>query len=142
MVQPTGLHPEAPRFLAAEPQLFVTDIGRSCAFFEDLGFSVAFLHGEPPFYAQVRRGEGALNLRRVVCPPFEAAFREREPDALSATLLVDDAAGLFQDYVLEGTIASHQELRTEPWGARTFIVADPDGNLIAFADGGDPSTAP
>ncbi|WP_027146784.1 hypothetical protein [Mesorhizobium sp. WSM3626] len=24
-------------------------------------------------------------------------------------------------------------LRTEPWGSRTFIVGDPDGNLIAFA---------
>jgi len=27
----------------------------------------------------------------------------------------------------------HQELKTEPWGARTFIVKDPDGNLILFA---------
>jgi len=26
-----------------------------------------------------------------------------------------------------------QQLRTEPWGARTFIVADPDGNLVLFA---------
>ncbi|WP_376774795.1 hypothetical protein [Mesorhizobium silamurunense] len=24
----------------------------------------------------------------------------------------------------------------EPWGARTFIVQDPDGNLICFAGGG------
>ncbi|WP_407045994.1 VOC family protein [Mesorhizobium abyssinicae] len=29
----------------------------------------------------------------------------------------------------------HQTLRTEPWGARTFIVSDPDGNLICFATG-------
>ena len=27
----------------------------------------------------------------------------------------------------------HQTLRTEPWGARTFIIRDPDGNLVAFA---------
>ncbi|WP_435528297.1 hypothetical protein [Mesorhizobium abyssinicae] len=26
-------------------------------------------------------------------------------------------------------------MRTEPWGARTFIVSDPDGNLICFATG-------
>jgi len=26
-----------------------------------------------------------------------------------------------------------QTLRNEPWGARTFIVRDPDGNLILFA---------
>jgi hypothetical protein len=24
-------------------------------------------------------------------------------------------------------------LKEEPWGARTFIVLDPDGNLILFA---------
>jgi uncharacterized glyoxalase superfamily protein PhnB len=27
----------------------------------------------------------------------------------------------------------HQPLKPEPWGARTFIVRDPDGNLILFA---------
>jgi uncharacterized glyoxalase superfamily protein PhnB len=31
----------------------------------------------------------------------------------------------------------HQTLRTEPWGARTFIVRDPEGNLILFAGRGD-----
>jgi hypothetical protein len=30
-------------------------------------------------------------------------------------------------------VSFHQTLRTEPWGARTFIVKDVDGNLIAFA---------
>jgi hypothetical protein len=30
----------------------------------------------------------------------------------------------------------HQLLKTEAWGARNFIVADPDGNLIAFSGGG------
>jgi uncharacterized glyoxalase superfamily protein PhnB len=26
----------------------------------------------------------------------------------------------------------HQTLKKEPWGARTFIVQEPDGNLILF----------
>ena len=26
-----------------------------------------------------------------------------------------------------------QTLRREPWGAKTFIVKDPDGNLLLFA---------
>jgi hypothetical protein len=30
----------------------------------------------------------------------------------------------------------HQTLKSEPWGARTFIVRDPDGNLILFSGGG------
>ena len=29
-----------------------------------------------------------------------------------------------------------QTLKTEPWGARTFIVRDPDGNLVLFAGPG------
>jgi hypothetical protein len=33
-------------------------------------------------------------------------------------------------------VSFHQSLRTEPWGARTFIVQDPDGNLIAFSGSG------
>jgi NAD(P)-dependent dehydrogenase (short-subunit alcohol dehydrogenase family) len=28
-----------------------------------------------------------------------------------------------------------QPLRSEPWGARTFVVRDPDGNLLLFAHG-------
>ena len=45
-----------PTLLAAEPQLFVADIAVSCAFYtRQLGFSVAFTYGEPPFYAQVVR---------------------------------------------------------------------------------------
>jgi len=33
-----------------------------------------------------------------------------------------------------------QKLKKEPWGARTFIVPDPDGNLILFA--GPPIESP
>src|SRR5262249_11811560 len=43
-----------PTITAAEPQLFVTDIGASLKFFtQKLGFTVAFEYGRPPFYAQV-----------------------------------------------------------------------------------------
>jgi uncharacterized glyoxalase superfamily protein PhnB len=30
-----------------------------------------------------------------------------------------------------------QPLRREPWGAKTFIVKDPDGNLVLFAGPAD-----
>ncbi len=45
-----------PALMAAEPQLFVSDLDAACAFYTGkLGFRVVFLHGEPPFYGQVRR---------------------------------------------------------------------------------------
>ncbi|WP_165188917.1 bleomycin resistance protein [Caulobacter soli] len=119
--------------LAAEPQLFVSDLPRACRFYVDtLGFEIAFSHGEPPSYAQVVRGGARLNLRHVDGPVFDEAFRERETDALAATLTLDDAGPLFREFQ-DADAPFHQMLRTEPWGARTFIVRDPDGNLILFA---------
>jgi catechol 2,3-dioxygenase-like lactoylglutathione lyase family enzyme len=116
--------------LAAEPQLFVTDLERARAFYvEGLGFEVAVAYGEPPFYMQVRRDGAALNLRRLDAMP---AGSEEEPDLLAATLTVDDARKLYSEF--EGRdLAFHQPLRQEPWGAWTFMVADPDGNLLCFA---------
>ncbi|MDK1385588.1 VOC family protein [Sinorhizobium sp. 8-89] len=120
---------------AAEPQLFVSDIEIACRFYvEKLGFNIAFSYGEPPFYAQVFRDGGRLNLRKVGGPVFDSGFRERERDALSATLTLDDPKSLFLEYQSQG-VTFHQSLRAEPWGTRTFIVRDPDGNLIAFAGG-------
>lgn len=125
-----------PAPLAAEPQLFVSDIPASCGFYADkLGFTVAFTCGEPPFHAQLVRGGARLNLRHAEGPVFDAQFRARTPDALSATITLDDAKPLFLEFQDAG-VAFHQTLRTEPWGARTFIVRDPDGNLIAFAGRG------
>ena len=57
--------PSKATIVCAEPQLFVSDIKRSCEFFQEkLGFSVVFSYGEPPFYAQVGRDAARLNLRR------------------------------------------------------------------------------
>jgi catechol 2,3-dioxygenase-like lactoylglutathione lyase family enzyme len=119
--------------IASEPQLFVSDIDAASAFYVDkLGFTVVLSYGEPPFWAQVARDRGCLNLRAVDMPVFDSGFRSREPDAVAATLALDEAEPLFLEFQKAG-VAFRQTLRTEPWGARTFIVEDPDGNLIAFA---------
>lgn len=125
-----------PGLLAAEPQLFVADIAASCAFYmAKLGFSVAFTYGEPPFYGQVFRDGARLNLRCVSQPVIDPRLRDKE-DLLSASITLDDAKPLFLEYQAAG-VPFHQALRTEPWGARTFIVRDPDGNLILFAGRGE-----
>jgi len=120
---------------AAEPQLFVADIKASCDFFEgQLGFAIAFIYGEPPFYAQVKRDGAALNLRCVDGPVIDAALRDRE-ELLSASLTVatpEQIKALFLEFQAAG-VTFAQTLRREPWGARDFIVRDPDGNLLLFA---------
>ena len=120
---------------AAEPQLFVADIKASCNFFTaKLGFAIAFSYGEPPFYAQVLRNGARLNLRCVAQPVIDPALRDRE-QLLSASLTVETAEEiklLFLEFQAAG-VTFFQTLKREPWGARDFIVRDPDGNLLLFA---------
>jgi uncharacterized glyoxalase superfamily protein PhnB len=54
-----------------------------------------------------------------------------EEELLAAWLEVDDAKSLFLE-LRDGGAPNHQGLRTEPWGRVTFVVWDPDGNLISF----------
>jgi catechol 2,3-dioxygenase-like lactoylglutathione lyase family enzyme len=122
--------------LAAEPQLYVRDIVASSTFYSRmLGFSVAFTYGDPPFYAQVIRGGARLNLRQVDEPVVDPARRDSE-SLLAASITLENAKPLFLEYQ-EAGVEFAQPLRTEPWGARTFIVRDPDGNLLLFAGRGE-----
>jgi len=135
MNSPTPETTTRPLLLGAEPQLFVSDIDASIAFYHDkLGFTVTFSYGAPAFYAQVVRDAARLNLRCVAAPVVDPRARDQD-DLLAASITVEDAKPLFLELQATG-VAFHQMLRTEPWGARTFIVRDPDGNLILFAGKG------
>jgi len=127
--------PAKATIVGAEPQLFVTDIQRSCEFFQRrLGFSLVFSYGDPPFYAQVGRDAARLNLRCVERPVIESAVRERE-ELLSVSMTVataDEIKLLFLEFQSAG-VTFQQKLKKQPWGARNFIVKDPDGNLLLFA---------
>ena len=118
-----------------EAQLFVANIKSSCDFYRDkLGFAVVFVYGDPPFYGQVVRDKARINLRLVCEPVFAGDVRKRE-GLLSASITVGTAneiKQLFLSYQAAG-VSFHQALKNEPWGARTFIVSDPDENLILFA---------
>lgn len=124
--------PTMPTLIAAEPQLFVRDVVLSSEFYtRKLGFSIAFIYGEPPFYAQVFRDGARLNLRHVDGPVLNRIHSDAE-SLLSASITLEDAKPLFLEYQESG-VEFAQSLRSEPWGARTFIVRDPDGNLLLFA---------
>ncbi len=87
-----------PTLLGAEPQLFVADIVGSCRFYTGkLGFAVAFVYGEPPFYGQVFRDGATLDLRHSSRPPIDLELRERE-QLLSASITVDDVKPLFLEF--------------------------------------------
>jgi uncharacterized glyoxalase superfamily protein PhnB len=147
---PSKSAPSKATIVSAEPQLFVTDIERSCEFFrEKLGFTVVFSYGKPPYYAQVGRDAARLNLRyvelrRVEPPVIESTVRDGE-ELLSVSLLsvsllsvsmtvatAEEIKRLFLEFQSAG-VAFHQTLKKQPWGAKNFVVKDPDGNLLLFA---------
>ncbi len=119
-----------PQLCGAHPQLFVSDVEASCRFFvARLGFTVRFKYGNPVFYALVQRDSACLNLRYVHAPVLN---READRDLLSASIPVGNVKALYSEY--QSVCAPmHQRLKKQPWGSQDFIVRDPDGNLIHFA---------
>ena len=130
---------ETPMLSGAEPVLYVADFSVALAFYtQKLGFTVDFAYGEPPFFGVVTRDAARLCLRQVAGLVFAGDIRARE-ELLSASITLDTAAGLkrlFLDYQTAG-VPFHLPLKTQPWGARNFILRDPDGNLILFASPAD-----
>jgi len=124
-----------PTLTSIAAHLYARDLEASIEFFsKKLGFATDFVYGDPPFYAQVRRDHALLALRSMEEPVFAGDIRERE-SLLSASITLATAAAiqqLFAEFQGAG-VPFHQPLKTEPWGAQTFIVRDPDGNLILFA---------
>jgi catechol 2,3-dioxygenase-like lactoylglutathione lyase family enzyme len=137
MPQPN--QPPQPILTSIAAHLYVRDLQASTDFFTaKLGFNLDFVYGDPPFYAQVSRESARLALRSMDEPVFVAGIRERE-DLLSASITLASAGEIQQLFVdwQAAYVPFHQLLRTQPWGAITFIVKDLDGNLILFASPAD-----
>lgn len=111
-------------------QVFVRRIPTAIAWYTDvLSFQLDYVYGAPPFHAQVSRDGVALNLRRTEHAPWPMPPAEQE--LLAVRFEVDDVKALYLE-VRDRGAQLHQRLRREPWGQRTFVVADPAGNLLSF----------
>ena len=124
-----------PIFTSVAAHLYVRDLKVSIDFFTTkLGFTIDFVYGEPPFYGQVSRDNARLALRHLDEPFFPEDIRQRE-DLLSASITLGSADEIKQLFLAcqAADVPLHQSLRNEPWQAKTFVVKDPDGNLILFA---------
>ena len=128
------------RVAYALPFIFVRDVRAALAFYgERLGFETEFAYGEPPFYAQVMRDGVRLALKHADEPLFEALkpFRTiKDEEILSVSIALDRAKPLYLEYEAAG-VRFHQPLRRESWGAWSFMVEDPDGNILAFGGYGE-----
>jgi catechol 2,3-dioxygenase-like lactoylglutathione lyase family enzyme len=127
--------PSQPILNSVAAHLYVRDLKASTDFFTGkLGFTIDFVYGDPPFYGQVSRDNARLIMRHMDESFFAEDIRQRE-GLLSASITLasaDEIKQLFLAYQA-ANVPLAQSLRNEPWQAKTFIVKDPDGNLILFA---------
>ena len=121
----------APALKSATPLLFVRDVKASANFFrEKLGFKIDFLHGSPPFYGAVSRGEARLHLR-FVHKPFFAPAAAQEGGLICTIIEVTNVQALFEEFKTRG-VEFAQKPTKQAWGGTDFHVQDLDGNVIGF----------
>jgi catechol 2,3-dioxygenase-like lactoylglutathione lyase family enzyme len=129
-------HPHSKPILnSVAAHVYVRDLKLSTEFFTTkLGFKIDFIYGDPPFYGQVRR-DNALLVMRYMDESFFARDIRLQEGLLSASITLASADEIKQLYASyqAADVPFQQSLRNEPWQAKTFIVRDPDGNLILFA---------
>ncbi len=119
--------------MRAVPVIFVANVQHSASFFRNtLGFSIDFLHGEPPFYGSVSREEACVHLKFVHEPVLAVGPHDKE-GFITAFVEVENVEALYAEYVAAGATFD-QTLETQAWGGRDFIVRDLDGNGICFAE--------
>ena len=119
------------------PNLVVSDVGRSMAFYRDvLGFAAtATVPDDAPYvFAAIQSGpvEIFLNAPEPAVAEYPA-FKDR-PIGGTPTLFLEvaDVAGIHRS--LEGRVPVVMPLEHKWYGVTEFAIADPDGYLITFAE--------
>jgi len=121
------------RLTRAVPVIFVASVEASAEFFRDrLGFSIDFLHGEPPFYGSISRDGACVHLKFVHEPVLVIGSHDRD-GLIMAFIEVENVKALYAEYVAAG-VTFQQKLKKQAWGGRDFIVRDLDGNGISFVE--------
>ena len=119
--------------LSAYPQLFTTDMARSCAFFaQKFGFFISSLQGDPPFYCQATRDDIRLELRRIDNIAFDERARARQA-LLAAHIETDAVRELHAEFSGRG-VTSMSPINDRLGEPRSFFIADPDGNTLLFSE--------
>ena len=127
-VKPTS---SSPRLTRAVPVILVASVKASAEFFRStLGFSIDFLHGQPPFYGSVSRDGACVHLKFVHEPVLDVGAQDRA-GFITAFIEVENVKALYAEYLAAGATFD-QRLKKQAWGGRDFIVRDPDGNGICF----------
>lgn len=112
-------------FAFSVPVLPARDVEATLAFFESvLGFRRAFAHGTPTEYAGMKRDGAELH--------FYACADEKILTGAICRVRVDGIESLHQRCLNRGVVHPDGKLAQKPWGAREFVMLDPDGVRVTF----------
>lgn len=106
----------------AAPGIPVSDIQRAAAFYRDIfGLEPTFENGDPVGMMILERDDAEIHLTLV------KGHRGKTHNVFH--LLVSDADAVYERCSVHGARIIRR-IRDAPWGLRTFVLADPDGNRI------------
>lgn len=108
-------------FASAVPVLPTTAISQAITFYEQLGFQT--LHQDTE-YAIFRHDTVEVH----VWLSQESALAENS----SCRIQVSDIEALYQEYQAKGLLELGVTVSLKPWGAKEFVVFDPDRVLLTF----------
>ena len=112
-------------------RIITSDVARLAGFYEQATGIQASRYGEDFAELRTTRGTLAIGSDRTVPLFAPGAARPADNHSVIIEFLVDDVdrvhqnlAGFVEDFVNEPT--------TMPWGNRSLLFRDPDGNLVNF----------
>lgn len=113
----------------AATRIITDDVDTLVAFYERVtGATAARLH---PLFAEVRTDTGTLAIASSATIPLlgEDAAAPRANRSVILDLLVEDVGAVYA--ALQGVVATFVNEPTDmPWGNRSLLFRDPDGNLV------------
>lgn len=113
----------------AATRIFTADVDALVSFYEKLTGVVA--NRVHPLFAELSTPTGtlAISSTQTVALLGEDAARARDNHSIALDFLVDDVDALYP--TLSDTVTEFvNEPTTMPWGNRSLLLRDPDGNLI------------
>ncbi|WHP17334.1 VOC family protein [Cellulomonas sp. ES6] len=115
----------------AATRIFTHDVDALVAFYEKTtGVAATRLH---PLFAELRTPGGTLAVASTATVPLlgDGAAEARANRSVALDFRVDDVDATYE--ALRGEVDTIVQRPTDmPWGNRSLLVRDPDGNLVNF----------
>lgn len=120
----------AQRFDALYPVFVVPDVTATAEYYQQLGFTLEWMFGEPPDVGMVACREWSWSGVRI-----QLRLGQPAPDAHRTLVVIEVGSvidALYERYVAQG-VDIREPIVTRPWNSREFEIADVNGYRLCFA---------